>query len=85
VEKGMCLPEKRDALLVYPGVEHPDDFTGGIMKPFISVSQHLDDIFSGSLVRYISHVKVVYQPGRPLESKAYPAVRLFEPTDSMPY
>ena len=85
VEKGMCLPEKRDALLHYPGVEHPDDFTGGVMKPLISVSQHLDDIFSGSLVRYISHVKVVYQPGRPLESKAYPAVRLFEPTDSILY
>ncbi len=82
VAKGMCLPEKRDAVLRYPGVEHPDDFSGGVMRPFVSVSQHLDDIFSGSLVRYISHVKVVYIPGRPLEAKAYPAVRLFEPSDS---
>lgn len=78
VLKGICLPQKRDALLLYPGLEHPDDFSGGVMKPFASVSQHLDDIFSGSLVRYISHVKVVYLPGRPLEAKAYPAVRLFE-------
>jgi len=78
VQKGMCLPQKRDVLLQYSGVEHPDDFSGGVMKPFSSVSQHLDDIFSGSLVRYISHVKVVYLPGRPLEAKAYPAVRLFE-------
>jgi hypothetical protein len=84
VEKGVCLAQKRDALLQYPGVQHPDDFSGGVMKPFVSVSQHLDDIFSGSLVRYISHVKVVYVPGRPLEAKAYPAVRLFEPTDYHP-
>jgi len=85
VKKRMCLPQKRDALLQYPGVEHPDDFSGGIMKPFISISQHLEDIFSGSLVRYISHVKVVYMPGRLLEAKAYPAVRLFEPSDTILY
>lgn len=85
VEQGMCLPEKRDALLRYPGVEHPDDFSGGVMKPLVSVSQHLDDIFSGSLVRYISHVKVVYIPGRPIEAKAYPAVRLFESSDTVFY
>lgn len=85
VKKRMCLPQKRDALLQYPGVEHPDDFSGGIMKPFISISQHLEDIFSGSLVRYISHVKVVYRPGQLLEAKAYPAVRLFEPSDTILY
>ncbi len=85
VKKRMCLPQKRDALLQYPGVEHPDDFSGGIMKPFISISQHLEDIFSGSLVRYISHVKVVYRPGQHLEAKAYPAVRLFEPSDTILY
>jgi hypothetical protein len=85
VKKRMCLPQKRDALLEYPGVEHPDDFSGGIMKPFISISQHLEDIFSGSLVRYISHVKVVYRPGQILEAKAYPAVRLFEPSDTILY
>lgn len=82
VQKGLCLPQKRDALLRYPGVEHPDDFSGGVMRPFVSVSQHLDEIFSGSLVRYISHVKVVYVPGRLLEAKAYPAVRLFEQSES---
>jgi hypothetical protein len=80
VQKGMCLPEKRDALLRYPGVDYPDDFSGGVMRPFVSVSQHLDEIFSGALVRYISHVKVVYIPNHPLEAKAYPAVRLFEPS-----
>jgi hypothetical protein len=85
VQQEMCLPQKRDALLQYPGVEHPDEISGGVMKPFVSVSQHLDDIFSGSLVRYISHVKVVYVPGRAFEAKAYPAVRLFESSDSTIY
>jgi hypothetical protein len=77
VEKGACLPEKRDALLGYPGVEHTD-VSGSVMKPLVSASHHLDDLLSGTLVRYISHMKVVYYPGRALEAKAYPAVRLFE-------
>jgi hypothetical protein len=77
VEKGACLPEKRDALLGYPGVEHTD-VSGSVMKPLVSASHHLDDLLSGTLVRYISHMKVVYYPGGALEAKAYPAVRLFE-------
>ena len=85
MEEGMCLPEKRDALIQYPGIENPDDFSGGIMRPFTSVSRHLEDIFSGSLVRYISHIKIVYLPGRIVEAKAYPAVRLFEPAEKILY
>jgi hypothetical protein len=76
-EKGMCLPEKRDALLGYPGVEHTD-ISSSVMKPLTSASRHLDDLLAGMLVRYISHIKIVYYPGRALEAKAYPAVRLFE-------
>jgi len=81
VEKGTCLPEKRDALLQYPGIESSEDFSGSIMKPLASASQHLEVILSGTLIRYISHVKIVYLPGRSLEAKAYPAVRLFEHSD----
>ena len=77
VEKAMCLPEKRDALLGYPGVEHTN-ISGSVMKPLASASRHLDDLLSGTVVRYISHIKVVYHPGHALEAKAYPAVRLFE-------
>ena len=77
VEKGACLPEKRDALLGYPGVENTD-VSGCIMKPLVSASHHLEDLLSGMVVRYMSHIKVVYYPGRALEAKAYPAVRLFE-------
>ena len=79
VEKGLCLPEKRDALLSYPGTAEKEEyFSGGILKPLTSVSRNLDEIQSSTIVRYINHVKIVYQPGRTLEAKAYPAVRLFE-------
>ncbi len=35
------------------------------------------DEYSKSLIRYISHIKLVYQPGEEIQAKAYPAVRLF--------
>lgn len=84
VENEMCLPEKRDALLGYSGIEHTS-ISGCIMKPLASASRHLDDLLSGMLVRYISHIKVVYHPGRAIEAKAYPAVRLFEHSDNSIY
>ncbi len=33
--------------------------------------------FSSALVRYISHIKLVYEPDHVLSAKAYPGVRLF--------
>lgn len=78
VEKNLCLPEKRDALLRYSGSENTETFSGGIMRPLASVSRHLDKLISSAIVRYISHIKIVYQSGHLLEAKAYPAIRLFE-------
>ena len=81
VDKGMCLPEKRDALLSYSGIENRNNFTGAVMKPLTSASQSLDHIFQSTFVRYINHVKIVYTPGHAPEAKAYPAVRLFKSPD----
>jgi len=78
VEKGICIPEKRDALMDYVGTNDDEYFSGGIMKPVTSSANILETIDSAKIVRYINHVKIVYQPGKPLEAKAYPAVRLFE-------
>ena len=75
----ICLSENRDALLNYPGSEK--EFAGGIMEPVKAVSGNLNTIFSSTIVRYISHIKVVYQPGEILDVKGYPAVRLFEKSD----
>ena len=78
VEKGMCIPKKRDALLGYQGMGNDEIFSGGIMKPVTSAVTHFDSQSPSTTVRYINHVKIVYQQGQPMEAKAYPAVRLFE-------
>jgi len=76
VDKDLCLSEKRDALLNYQGSE--EDFTDSNIEPLKAASGNLNKIFTSTIVRYLSHVKIVYQPGDILEAKAYPAVRLFE-------
>jgi len=76
-EKKLCLPEKKSALLNFLGAEQentnqdfdPESYVPSVMIP--------DNNFSSALVRYISHVKIVYKPDHPLEVKAYPGVRLF--------
>jgi hypothetical protein len=60
VDTGMCLPEKRDALFDWVGGFRMSGRAGG----------HSSDLF----LRTISHVKLVYQPCRAPEAKAYLAV-----------
>ncbi|KYK33874.1 MAG: hypothetical protein AYK22_05910 [Thermoplasmatales archaeon SG8-52-3] len=79
VDKDLCLSEKREALQKYQGSE--EDFTEINMEPLKAASGNLNKIFTSTIVRYISHVKIVYEPGDILEAKAYPAVRLFEKSD----
>ena len=83
--KGLCLPEKRDALLRFPGVESNGAWDGSVMRPLASVSHTLPDLLSSAIVRYISHIKIVYENGKAFEAKAYPAVRLFKPSESPLY
>ena len=78
IEKGICPPKKRDGLMEYVGTNNDEYFSGGIMKPVTSSANILETIDSAKIVRYINHVKIVYQAGKSIEVKAYPAVRLFE-------
>jgi hypothetical protein len=78
VERKLCLPERRDALLRYPGTESDSEVSNSVMKPLVSASQHLNELMASTIIRYISHVKVVYETDHFVEAKAYPAVRLFE-------
>ncbi len=73
----LCLPEKRKALLSYPGTDK-DRYSGIELKPVLSAADYSGDLEQSCVVRYISHIKLVYQPDKPLEAKAYLAVRLFE-------
>ncbi|WP_066377808.1 hypothetical protein [Anabaena sp. CA = ATCC 33047] len=69
-----CTPQKRDALLQWPGLIQKKD-----QPELWPVNlQYLDSLISpGSFSvfwRTINHLKLVYQPGCPLEVKAYLAV-----------
>lgn len=77
VKKGLCLPEKKDALLEFMGVEQEDtkrNFDTAMYRPIVKFE---NNDCSSALVRYISHIKLVYEPDHGLSAKAYPGVRLF--------
>jgi len=77
IKKGLCLAEKKDALLQFMGVEQEDaqrDFDTAVYRPTVKIESN---DFSSALVRYISHIKIVYEPNHEMYAKAYPGVRLF--------
>ncbi|HZF09821.1 MAG TPA: hypothetical protein VFE33_13605 [Thermoanaerobaculia bacterium] len=63
VDRGLCSPEKRDALLAWPG--HDSFWTAPALWP-VEVAG-----MGGFCVRFLSHLKVVGQPDRPPQAKAY--------------
>lgn len=76
IKKGLCLPRKKNALLQFMGVEleNPNkEFTTDLYKPSVKIHPNK---FSSALVRFISHVKLVYEPNHILLAKAYSGVRL---------
>lgn len=77
IQKGVCCPEKKTEALKFLGVNTEEP-----LQPFDSSSYTVavrlpSKVPVNALVRYMSHVKLVYKPGQPLEAKAYPGVRLF--------
>lgn len=77
IEKNLCLPEKKQMLLEFAGVDQEDtthDFSFTSYK--IAAKMH-DNDFSSALVRYLNHIKINYATDCPLEAKAYPGIRLF--------
>jgi len=71
VEGGLCRPEKRAGLAAYPGssdaVADPDRWPERLLR----ASSLLGPRAISVIFRSLHHVKVVYEPGRPLEAKAY--------------
>jgi hypothetical protein len=70
VEAGLCLPQKRDGLLAWEGFADPT--SNSVPWPAHIIAQSLlkPDLLS-IFERDISHIKIVYQPGKPLAAKAY--------------
>jgi hypothetical protein len=71
VRSGMCLPAKREGLLAYPAVIGQS--TAGALWPdsLRLLSRALGPLALRRCVTALHHIKIVYQPGQPLEAKAY--------------
>ena len=72
----MCVQEKRKALLDFLGIEQEnnDEFN---FETYMVAPKIGSNNYSSALVRYISHVKIVYDPKKGFEAKAYPGIRVF--------
>jgi len=83
VDRGLCLKEKRDGLLAWSGGVHerqrPERWPADLRRR----SAALGPGTASAFIRWPYHVKLVYQAGRPLEAKAYLAVRQFWPTPEL--
>ncbi len=77
IDKGACLPEKKKQILSFMGVDLKDDTSKFNLESFFPAVKFNDGNYSGALVRYLSHFKIQYLPGKPIAAKAYPGVRLF--------
>ena len=71
VERQLCTLDKADALLKYPGYSveksHQDLWPSNLANASILVAPSM----RSTLVRFLHHIKIVYQPDRPLKAKAY--------------
>ncbi|WP_041596105.1 hypothetical protein [Halothece sp. PCC 7418] len=70
VKTDLCLPEKQEALLSYPGyLQQGSPWPGH----WVTLANFLgrDSI----LIRRINHIKLTFEQDRMLEAKAYPSVR----------
>jgi hypothetical protein len=71
VQKGWCLPEKRDALLLWPGFITPANSEAPWPASLIHASLLKPVDQFTVFERQISHVKLTLRPGRTVEAKAY--------------
>jgi hypothetical protein len=71
IEQELCSPAKKNALLNWPGFSHksshPDLWPSNISFGDRFLGSRAISLFS----RWINHIKLVYQPGMPLEAKGY--------------
>jgi hypothetical protein len=71
VADGLCVPTKRAALLAWGGWAHEPDRDAASPAHLAPLSNLVRLPARGVFVPGLSHVKVSYQPDRPLEAKAY--------------
>jgi hypothetical protein len=71
VARGLCLPAKRDGLVAWLGHMHERSHPQVWPESLSRLSERLGPNTLSVFLRTISHIKVSYQPGLPLEAKAY--------------
>jgi hypothetical protein len=76
VKKRVCLPEKKEALLQFSGIEQEDPSCDFNLTSYKAATRISNSDFSSALVRYISHIKLISKANSPLEAKVYSGVRL---------
>lgn len=67
VDSRLCTPAKRDALLTWSGIDKQKYKQEGNLSWESVFSQSMYSVYW----RMINHIKIVYQPGCPLEAKGY--------------
>ncbi|UBF28793.1 hypothetical protein K9N68_13655 [Kovacikia minuta CCNUW1] len=71
VEAELCTPDKKNSLLSWPGFSQQSS-APELWPANLSLGDRLLGSKAVSLFsRWISHIKVIYQPGYPLQAKAY--------------
>lgn len=71
VETGLCTPEKKNALLAWPGVSQKADCPELWPKNLVISDLLLGNQGISVFQRTINHIKIVFHPFLPLEAKAY--------------
>lgn len=71
VAGGLCLPQKRDALLHYPGYVRETDHRQQWPPHLLRLMAYLGSRYEGVFFRGLHHIKLVYQPDQMTEAKAY--------------
>jgi hypothetical protein len=74
VARGLCLPAKQRALLDWVGHTHLRSRPEALPDHLRALSMGLGPRALPVFLRRINHVKLVFQPGRPPEAKAYLAL-----------
>jgi ubiquinone/menaquinone biosynthesis C-methylase UbiE len=71
VERGLCTPAKQNALLVWPGFSQKADQPNVWPQNLSWGARFLGSQTLSVFWRTISLIKIIYQPGNPLETKGY--------------
>lgn len=71
VARGLCRPEKREALIAWPGYTTPTSSSNPWPNYLITESLLQPPNQFSVFERRLSHIKLIYQPQQPLEAKGY--------------